>query len=64
MPDVEVQFGPCCFCGKAIDEGATDPCSVTVETREGLWQTWSCHAACFKAMLVEHPEIDLSPAHF
>ena len=25
-----------------------NPCSVTVATREGKWQVWHCHSACFK----------------
>jgi hypothetical protein len=30
-----VKFGPCCFCGKDIEEGDIDPCRVTVETSAG-----------------------------
>jgi hypothetical protein len=63
---VAVTFGPCCFCAKPIDPSNVDPCSVTVATREGKWQAWSCHAACFKERLRNPPEApDLfDPAHF
>lgn len=65
MADGEVKFnGPCCFCGRMIDETALDPCNVTVETKEGLWQVWYCHSACFRERIAENPWIDLSPAHF
>jgi hypothetical protein len=57
-----VNFGPCCFCGKAIDKEGVDPCSVTVETREEKSQTWFCHAACFRSRLV--PGEWLRPVHF
>jgi hypothetical protein len=61
----EIKFnGPCVFCGQLIDDTRIDPCSVTVETREGLSQVWYCHANCFKNRVVENPYVDLSPAHF
>ena len=56
--------GPCPFCGKMIEETAVDPCGITVTTKEGMWQVWSCHAACFKSKMVENPHLDISPAHF
>jgi hypothetical protein len=62
---VKVSFnGPCPFCGKMIEESDVDPCGITVTTKKGKWQTWSCHAACFKAKMVENPYLDISPAHF
>lgn len=62
---IEVRFnGPCPFCGDLIDETAVDPCTVTVETREGLAQVWYCHARCFKERIVENQYVNLSPAHF
>lgn len=62
---VEVAFnGPCCFCGKMIEDSDVDPCSVKVETAGGKWQVWCCHALCFKALIAETPHIDMSPAHF
>ena len=56
--------GPCPFCGKMIEESATDPCGITVTTRHGKWQTWSCHAECFKEKMVANPYLDISPMHF
>jgi hypothetical protein len=60
----EVRWGPCCFCGKEIDENQIDPCRVTVETTGGKWQLWFCHGGCFEARISSETEIDLSPAHF
>lgn len=63
--DVEVGFhGPCPFCGEIIEDTKIDPCSLTITTREELWQTWHCHAECFKQRIVPNPYVDLSPAHF
>lgn len=66
MTDVEVTFGPCCFCAQPISTTAVDPCSVTVSTRVDKWQVWHCHAACFKERLKGPPKApDLfEPAHF
>ena len=61
--EIEVQFGPCCFCGEDISQTDTDPCRVTVETVKGKWQAWYCHGKCFKEKIVEHP-MDLSPVYF
>lgn len=64
-PVVKVKFnGPCCFCGKFIDDTAVDPCSVVVQTREEKWQVWYCHSTCFRNLIAENPYMDLSPAHF
>jgi len=61
----EIKFGgPCCFCGKEIREDKINPCRVTVETAEGAWQAWYCHAECFKSRITNEAPIDLSPAHF
>jgi hypothetical protein len=50
VADVVVKFnGPCCFCGRMIDDTALDPCNVTVETKEGLWQVWYCHPFALKS---------------
>jgi hypothetical protein len=59
-------FGPCCFCGKPIKESKPDPCRVTVETSEGEWQVWHCHAKCFRERLATIPEAPtlFDPAHF
>ena len=59
----DVRWGPCCFCGQEIAATDVDPCSVTVETSKKKWQTWFCHAACFRSNLAK-ADIDLSPAHF
>jgi hypothetical protein len=61
----EVKFGnPCCFCGEDIHSSELDPCRVTVETADGFWQIWFCHAACFKSRIFRSDLVDLSPAHF
>jgi hypothetical protein len=56
-----VVFGPCCLCGREIEETDTDPCRITVETFKGKWQAWSCHGTCFSdcfksPKIVENPE--------
>jgi hypothetical protein len=60
----QVEFGPCCFCGREIEKSKVDPCRVTVETSKDKWQVWFCHAQCFKSRIATETEIDLSPAHF
>jgi hypothetical protein len=70
MPDQSgeplIEWGPCCFCGNAITQSATDPCRVTVETEQGKWQVWFCHGDCFKQRLANRPELHgfFDPAHF
>ena len=59
---VRVQFGPCCFCGLAIEPSAIDPCRMTVETVEQRWQVWFCHAVCFQQHLANDPMLE--PAFF
>lgn len=63
---LKVEWGPCCFCAKAIASSTTDPCRVAVETVTGKWQVWFCHAACFKERLTDPPECPgmVEPAHF
>jgi hypothetical protein len=56
--------GPCCFCGKEIEETQIDPCRITVETKNGLWQVWFGHSSCFKERISDNDYLDLSPAHF
>ena len=51
--DKQVVWGPCCFCGQQIAETDTDPCSVTVETATKHWQTWFCHAECFRSRITK-----------
>jgi hypothetical protein len=58
----KVEFGPCCFCGKDVEPSKKEPCRLTVETREGLWQMWVCHAHCFRERLWE--DSLLEPVHF
>jgi hypothetical protein len=60
----KVGWGPCCFCGRDIQQTDTDPCRVTVETVKGKWQVWVCHGSCFRSRITTATEIDLSPAHF
>ena len=62
----EIKFGPCCFCGVDIAVDGPDPCTVTVTTKTDKWQTWSCHAACFKERLTDPPYAPgfFDPAHF
>ena len=62
--NIEVNFSLCCFCGENISTTDIDPCQITVETVKVALQVWFCHSQCFKEKIVEHPEIDLSPAHF
>jgi hypothetical protein len=66
MDGITVKFGPCCFCGRDIEETGVDPCSVKVETLGGKWQVWKCHASCFRQKLAELPEAPglFEPAHF
>ena len=59
---IKVQFGPCCFCGKDVETTEKEPCRLTVETREGHWQAWVCHAQCFRQRLFE--DSLLEPIHF
>lgn len=59
-----VRWSPCCFCGLDIAESKTDPCWLTVSPQSKKWQTWFCHAQCFKSLLTKNSEVDLSPAHF
>ena len=61
---MKVTFGPCCFCGRQIDEEGVDPCHVTVATAQERWQVWMAHAECFKARLSKDAPMDLSPEHF
>ena len=58
----DVTFGPCVFCGKSIAPSKVDPGNVTVETTHGEWQVWTCHSACFRAVIVDDPMLE--PAHF
>jgi hypothetical protein len=61
-----VSFGPCCFCGEAIQEDDRNPCRVTVETSGGKWQVWYCHGVCFRSRLADLPDAPgfFDPAHF
>lgn len=62
-----VVFGPCCLCGREIEETDTDPCRITVETSKGKWQVWSCHGTCFRERLVipdGYPDDFFEPVHF
>jgi hypothetical protein len=63
----KVQWGPCCFCAEEILPVSVDPCRVTVSTAQDKWQTWFCHANCFKQQLaLKDAELEmlLAPAHF
>jgi galactitol-specific phosphotransferase system IIB component len=64
--EVNVEWGPCCFCGAGIATSTTDPCRLTVETASGKWQVWFCHGQCFKDRLAQLPDnLDFfAPAHF
>lgn len=66
LENIEVEYGPCCFCGKPIAGKKPDPCSVSVSTNEGLWQGWSCHGRCFRERLTQDPEWKalFEPVHF
>ena len=58
----QITFGPCCFCGESIEQTDVDPCGVEVVTREEKWQTWFCHASCFRERLIKGKWME--PAHF
>lgn len=58
MTEPEIGWGPCCLCGEQIEESTLDPCRVTVETNEGKWQVWFCHAACFRNALPDNPLLE------
>ena len=62
--NVKVAWGPCVFCGQVIAESGPDPCRITVETSEELWQIWFCHAECFKSRITKDEGLYLSPEHF
>jgi hypothetical protein len=68
MSEVQIDFGPCCFCGKTIEKQGKDPCQITVEPNDGddKWQVWYCHGACFKSHLAVLPDVPgfFDPAHF
>ena len=49
-PEVEIRFTRCSLCNREIEETATDPCFIRVETKTGAWQMWTCHGACFKSV--------------
>ena len=64
MQSTKVEWGPCCFCGQEIAKTAADPCTISVTTPDGHWQTWFCHGLCFRQRLApEHLEL-LEPVHF
>ena len=64
--DIEVKFTRCCFCNGHIEESATGPCFIRVETKTGLWQMWTCHGDCFKRCLTQPPDWpdEFQPVHF
>jgi hypothetical protein len=49
--------GSCVFCGKTIRETDVDPCRIVVKTKRGAWQTWGCHAQCFRDRVVDPPDV-------
>jgi ribonuclease HI len=65
-PSPTVAWGPCCFCALDIQPSDVDPCRVQVTTAGGKWQTWSCHATCFKQRIKNPPTAPtlFDPAHF
>jgi hypothetical protein len=60
--NVNIEWGPCCFCGESIKPTAVEPCRLTIETQNGRSQVWYCHAECFKARLTTIH--DLEPGIF
>lgn len=62
--EVSVQFGPCCFCNQEIERSDVDPCCVTVETVDGSWQVWRCHARCFRERVFSRDDGLFDPANF
>jgi hypothetical protein len=59
----DIEGGPCCFCGQAIERTAVDPCVVSVETEEGMTEAWFCHGRCFKERMATGSRVTV-PAHF
>lgn len=51
VTDRVIRGWSCYLCHENIPETEVDPCSVVVTTRQGRWQEWFCHAACFKACM-------------
>jgi hypothetical protein len=60
----QVVFGPCCYCNRQIESTKIDPCMVKVQTRDGLWQVWHCHARCFRERIFAREDGLFDPAHF
>jgi len=60
----EVVFGPCCFCNEQIAASNTDPCTITVSTKDERWQVWYCHAKCFRDRLFGREDGMFEPANF
>ena len=54
----------CCFCGLDINPIEADPLTIGITTRQGAWQGWFAHAACFKRRISTDRLVDLSPVHF
>jgi len=61
-PEVNVVFDLCCFCNEIIAKSAIDPSDITVTVSSGQWQTWWCHAECFRKRLHSDPLFE--PVHF
>jgi hypothetical protein len=61
---LKLEFGPCCFCNMPIAPTEVDPCSVTVSTVGGEWQTWLCHSTCFRQRIAAREDDVLEPKSF
>lgn len=47
--------GMYCFCNAPVDEGGLDPCTLSIATNREGWQSWPCHAACYRQRLGDLP---------
>ena len=47
--------GVCCFCNESIDRAGLDPCTLSISTSGDGWQSWPCHAACYRERLGDLP---------
>ena len=52
------------FCNQEIERSDVDPCCVTVETVDGRWQVWRCHARCFRERVFSRDDGLFDPEHF
>lgn len=47
--------GVCCFCGKNVELGELDPCTLSIANNGEFQQSWPCHAECYRERLGDLP---------